>query len=83
MATIYALALLTVGNQVLLLRRTHAIFANGLYSLVGGKVEEGESGLHAIRREVLEEVALDIPESAFQLVHTFHRKGTEGPIVAL
>lgn len=83
MVNFYVLAFLYKGNDVLLLRRCNTNFGQGQYSMVGGKVEQGEAALHAIRREVLEEVALDIPESDFALVHTFHRKGTDGDLIAL
>ena len=72
-----------MGDTILLLRRSHVSFGTGQYCLVGGKVEPGERALHAIRREVCEEVGLDIPEASFELVHTFHRKGSESDLVAL
>lgn len=74
---IYVLAALKKGDEVLLIRRYNAAFGDGLYSLVGGKLETGETALQAIKREVAEEVALDIAESAFTLVHTLHRKGMQ------
>ncbi len=83
MFTVYVLAVLTKGNDVLLIRRCNATFGNGLYSLVGGKLEHNEPVRRAIKREVLEEVALDIPESMFTLVHTFHRKGPQSDFLAL
>lgn len=83
MITLFILAYLYLDNTVLLIRRSSQDFGRGLYSLLGGKVEQGESALRAIRREVLEEVGLDIPESAFKLVHTLHRKGTETEFIAL
>jgi ADP-ribose pyrophosphatase YjhB (NUDIX family) len=83
MVDLYVLALLYSESKILLLRRCNATFGNGLYSLVGGKVESGEHALHAIKREVFEEVGLNISESDFSLVHTFHRKGTDKPLVAL
>jgi ADP-ribose pyrophosphatase YjhB (NUDIX family) len=83
MVTLFAIAFLCIGDTILLIRRSGAGFGQGFYSMVGGKVEAGETALHAIKREVFEEVALDIPESDFQLVHTFHRKGTESELIAL
>lgn len=80
---IYVLAALKKGDEVLLIRRYNAAFGDGLYSLVGGKLETGETALQAIKREVAEEVALDIAESAFTLVHTLHRKGTQEEFIAL
>lgn len=83
MVVLYALALLCVDNEVLLVRRLHEQFGNGQYSLVGGKVEHAERALQAVRREVLEETGLDLPESAFTPVHTMHRLGTESPFMVL
>ena len=61
MVSMFVLAFLCINNQVLLVRRFHATFGDGLYSLVGGKVEQGETARQAIKREVYEEVGLDIP----------------------
>jgi 8-oxo-dGTP diphosphatase len=83
MVNFYVLAFLCIGNDVLLVRRGHVSFGAEMYSIVGGKVEKGERALQAIKREVLEETRLDIPESDFELVHTFHRKGTEAEFMAL
>ena len=69
--------------RFLLIRRYNATFGNSLYSLVGGKAELHETALHAIKREVKEEVGLDLPESSFILIHTLHRKGTENELIAL
>lgn len=86
----YALALLTQDvhdefdkQSILLIRRCNATFGDGLYSLVGGKVEAGETTLQAIQREVLEEVAVDLAESAFTFVHVMHRQGTESEFIAI
>ena len=83
MVTLFALAFLVSNGRVLLARRVNAKFGNGLYSLIGGKVELRETARQAVQREVLEEVALNISESNFELVHTFHRKGPDGELIAL
>ena len=84
MVTLFAIALLEDKDKILFVRRAlTARFARGMYSLVGGKVEAGESALHAIVREVYEETGLSIPQEDFQLVHTFHRKGEESELIAL
>jgi 8-oxo-dGTP diphosphatase len=83
MVNVFVVAMLTINNQVLMVKRQNASFGDGLYSLVGGKVERGETALSAICREVREETTLDIPEDAFTLVHTLHRKGTEAELIAL
>lgn len=83
MVNVFVLAFLTIGNQLLLVQRKNASFGDGLYSLVGGKVEQGETAKQAVRREVREETTLDIPEDAFTLVHTLHRNGSETEFIAL
>ena len=83
MLTLFVLVFLYLDDHIVLLRRAQVDFGSGLYSLPGGKVESGETARQAIVREVKEELALDIPEQDFTLVHTLHRQGTEGPFVAL
>ncbi len=80
---IYAIAFLYSGNSVLLVRRCNAAYGNCLYSLVGGKVEPGESGIPALIREVKEEVDIDLTEHDLEFVHVLHRKGTESEFIAL
>lgn len=83
MVNLFVVAFLYMGDTVLLVRRLNQHFGKGQYSMVGGKVEQGETARQAIKREVFEEAGLAIPESNFELLHTFHRKGTEGPIIVL
>ncbi len=83
MVNVFALAFLCSGDNVLLLHRKDVSFGSGLYGLSGGKVEQGETARQAIVREVCEELGLNISESAFELVHTFHRKGIDTELVAL
>lgn len=84
MVTLFALAFLTTGNTILLLRRKpESTFGAGLYHMSGGKVEAGETARQAVKREIFEELGLDIPESNFELVHTFHRNGSESEFIAL
>jgi 8-oxo-dGTP diphosphatase len=83
MVSLYVIALLCAGDTIVLLRRHNTGFGDGLYSLPGGKVEEGETVKQAIKREIYEEVGLDLPQADFNLVHTFHRKGTENEMIVL
>lgn len=83
MVNVFVVAMLMYNSEVLLLHRAHTSFGNNQYCLVGGKVEEGERGLKAMQREILEEVGLTILENEFELIHTLHRKGTETEFIAL
>jgi ADP-ribose pyrophosphatase YjhB (NUDIX family) len=83
MVDLFAITLLLKTDKTLLVRRCNASFGNGLYSLIGGKVENGEAALHGIKREVFEETGLDIDEQKFELVHTLHRRGLESEFIAL
>ena len=83
MVNVFVLALLTVNNQLLMVQRKNASFGDGLYSLVGGKVEQGETAKQALCREVREETTLDMPQDAFTLVPTLHRKASETQFAAL
>jgi 8-oxo-dGTP pyrophosphatase MutT (NUDIX family) len=83
MVRLYVLTLLYInGTQHLLLGGRHTTgFGDGLYSLVGGKVESQERALAAIAREVYEEIGLIIEEQEFELIHTLHRQGTENELI--
>jgi 8-oxo-dGTP diphosphatase len=83
MVALYVLALLYKDNDLLLVRRHNVDFGSGLYSFVGGAVNEGERALQAIQREVKEETGLSVPEEDFSLVHIINRKGTENNMVIL
>lgn len=83
MIMLFAIAFLCIGEEILLVRRCSQSFGKGSYSMVGGKVEQGESFLKAVAREVCEETTLVIPEDAFELMHIFHRKGTDTEFITL
>lgn len=52
------------GPEYLLLRRAAEESLPGIWSYVAGRVEEGETGVQAIRRELLEETGL-VPEALY------------------
>ncbi|MBY0109638.1 MAG: hypothetical protein K2X90_00835 [Candidatus Babeliaceae bacterium] len=49
----YAVGFLYVKNSVLLVRRCNASYGNRLYSLVGGKIEQGESGIQSMAGKLI------------------------------
>ncbi len=53
-------AVMRDGDRVLVCRRPEGTRHGGLWEFPGGKVEEGESRAHAVRRELREELALDV-----------------------
>jgi ADP-ribose pyrophosphatase YjhB (NUDIX family) len=63
-AAAVAVILLDASERVLLVRRAHEP-ARGLLGFPGGFVDLGESGEQALRRELAEEVGLDVPELEF------------------
>jgi 8-oxo-dGTP diphosphatase len=48
------------GGEVLLARRHNTGYADGLWNLPSGKLEEGEDVVSAIRREAREEIDVDL-----------------------
>lgn len=78
----FVLLLVMKDKQVLLLKRTNALFANNQYSLVGGKVEKGETFRQAAVREAFEEIGVVIDPEDLVFVHALHRKGTDEELVA-
>ena len=84
MLAAYALVILRKGDDIALLKRAdNARFAPGLYSLIGGRVEEGENFRQTLVREIYEEVGVTITPDDLHFVHTFYRRGTAEELVAL
>ena len=61
-------------GKILLSLRQNTGFSDGLYSLVSGHVDAGESVRHAIIREAQEEAAITINPQDLKLVHTMQHQ---------
>jgi 8-oxo-dGTP pyrophosphatase MutT (NUDIX family) len=61
-------------NQVLLSLRKNTGYRDGMWGLIAGHVEEGESATCAMIREAAEEAGLCLKQSDLTFVHIIHRK---------
>lgn len=63
-----AAALLTLPDGLFVVQRRseHAKFAGGRLGFFGGKVEEGETPLEALKRELRAKTSLDVAELKFE-----------------
>lgn len=73
------LVLINDEDKVLLLRRFNTGFKDGMYSLVAGHVDDGETFTQALIRESLEEAGLEVLPENSTVGHIMHRKSeTDG-----
>lgn len=68
------------AGSVLLMRRKGTGFFDGLYSLPGGHVEEGESLRDAAVREMREETGLDLGRAEWEHLGVIHRRSDSNRI---
>lgn len=68
-------------NKSLLISKSHNCKHNNLYTLVGGKIEKGETVLHAAVRECKEEIdsSFDITEKDLKEVLCFLEQAASDP----
>ena len=59
-------------GRVLLSRRPEQVHQGGLWEFPGGKLEQGESLSHALRREILEELGLQVMDHQPLIAITHH-----------
>ncbi len=64
-------------QKVLLLRRYNTGYEDGRYSVVAGHVEYGESILSAAKREIKEEVGVDVEIEHLHICGSMHRKSDD------
>ncbi len=67
--------LMNEKSEVLLLHRKGTAFGDGLYSLPGGMIEDGETALEAAVREAKEEIGIDATDLDF--IHVVDRRGAD------
>jgi ADP-ribose pyrophosphatase YjhB (NUDIX family) len=70
--------ILTQGEKVLLLRRAKTGFADGSWSVPGGRLEDGETLPAAAAREAREETGVTIDPDDLAFAHLCHHADPDG-----
>lgn len=73
-ASVNAYLILKQQDKILLHLRKNTGYCDGMWSLVGGHVEDGESATEGIIREAYEEVGINLYPDQIRVVHVMHRK---------
>ena len=66
--------LLKKDNKVLLHLRKNTGYCDGMWSLVAGHVEDGESATDGMIREAREEIGIELSPAQLKVVHIMHCK---------
>lgn len=74
-ASVYLI--LIKNNKILLLRRQNTGYEDGKYGLPAGHLEDNETLKEGLKREVKEEIGIDIAIDDVNLVHIMHRRGQD------
>lgn len=73
-ASVNAYLILKQGNEILLHLRKNTGYCDGMWSLVAGHVEDGESATAALIRETYEEIGITLSPDQIKVVHVMHRQ---------
>lgn len=73
-ASINAYLILKHDNKILFHLRKNTSYCDGMWSLVAGHVEDGESATAAMIREAREEIGIELSFSQIKVVHVMHRQ---------
>ena len=65
-------AIIELGGRILITRRLRGTHLEGLWELPGGKVDAGETHAAALRREIREELDVDVDVQQLVLSTTHH-----------
>ena len=68
------LVMLIKDDSILLLRRANTGWADGMYTIPSGHIDEGERVIAAGIRETKEEVGVNVRENSISFAHVLHRK---------
>ena len=77
--TVAVYAILKKENKILLMKRCHTGYADGMYVFPGGHLEYNESIYEAVKRELKEEVGIIVEEKAISLATTIQRITPHAP----
>ena|ERR1700722_9545637 len=73
-ASVNAYLILKKQDTILLHLRKNTGYCDGMWSLVAGHVEDGESATEGMIREAREEIGIDLYPDQIHVVHVMHRK---------
>jgi len=76
--TVAAYLVVIRDGKALLLRRSNTGYADGMYSMIAGHLDGGETVAQCIAREASEEACLTVDENDVEIAHVMHRRGDDG-----
>lgn len=72
--SVNAYLILKQEDKILLHLRRNTGYCDGMWSLIAGHVEDGESATEAMSREAYEEIGVRIDPLKLKVIHVMHRK---------